>query len=190
METSVSRRAFLGRLSVLCGIGLGGVALAACGDEPTATSAPAPTAAKATTAPAVPVIAATPAATKAGDENDNPPTADVSAALAGKKDSAGPDGYLSFGDAARFSNLKNPQLIKVGEKIGYISYADKLYTFSNICTHKGCSVRFDAGDNEFECPCHGSKYTASGEVKRGPAKDRLPLFDTKTVNGTLYVKAS
>ena len=46
-----------------------------------------------------------------------------------------------------------------------------LYAISAVCTHLGCTVNFT--DHRFECPCHGSQYTASGYVLRGPA--RLPL---------------
>ena len=46
------------------------------------------------------------------------------------------------------------------------------YALRAECTHLGCLVQPDpiAG---FGCPCHGSEYTATGVVKRGPAP--LPL---------------
>ena len=42
---------------------------------------------------------------------------------------------------------------------------------SLICTHLGCTV--EQAENGFQCPCHGSRYAADGQVERGPA--RLPL---------------
>ncbi len=46
-----------------------------------------------------------------------------------------------------------------------------LYAINATCTHLGCLVKqAQAG---FECPCHGSRYAASGAVINGPAT--LPL---------------
>jgi cytochrome b6-f complex iron-sulfur subunit len=54
--------------------------------------------------------------------------------------------------------------------------AKGLYAISSICTHLGCTVN-KAGEN-FECPCHGSKYNGGGYVLKGPATaplDRVEL---------------
>jgi len=41
------------------------------------------------------------------------------------------------------------------------------------CTHLGCTFPWNPVDQEFQCPCHGSRYSADGSVLRGPAP--LPL---------------
>jgi thiosulfate dehydrogenase [quinone] large subunit len=47
--------------------------------------------------------------------------------------------------------------------------------FSRICTHEGCTVNYVHSLQEFQCPCHGSLYSAlTGEVLRGPAPRPLP----------------
>ena len=46
------------------------------------------------------------------------------------------------------------------------------------CTHLGCTVHWVAGENRFQCPCHGSQFAADGSVLHGPAErplDRLPV---------------
>lgn len=49
---------------------------------------------------------------------------------------------------------------------------------SAVCTHLGCSVRWDAGAGEYKCPCHGGVYDREGRVVDGPPPrplDRLPV---------------
>lgn len=54
------------------------------------------------------------------------------------------------------------------------------YAIRPICTHLGCTVEWQSGQNRFVCPCHGSQYDAQGRVVRGPARRPLPLI-TATV---------
>ena len=51
------------------------------------------------------------------------------------------------------------------------------------CTHLGCAVPFDQGSGQFVCPCHGSEFTADGEVLNPPAPRPLDLF-TLTIDET------
>ncbi len=46
-----------------------------------------------------------------------------------------------------------------------------LYAINATCTHLGCLVK--QSSTGFDCPCHGSRYTAKGAVTNGPAT--LPL---------------
>jgi cytochrome b6-f complex iron-sulfur subunit len=49
------------------------------------------------------------------------------------------------------------------------------YGINAVCTHLGCVVPWNAGQNRFICPCHGSQYDNTGKVVRGPAPLSLPL---------------
>jgi cytochrome b6-f complex iron-sulfur subunit len=44
-----------------------------------------------------------------------------------------------------------------------------------VCTHLGCVVPWNASENKFICPCHGSQYNSQGKVVRGPAPLSLAL---------------
>lgn len=59
--------------------------------------------------------------------------------------------------------------------------ADEVVGLSAICTHQGCTVVPD-GD-VLGCPCHGSVYELSGEVRRGPAEEPLAPFAVTVVDG-------
>lgn len=47
------------------------------------------------------------------------------------------------------------------------------YALNAVCTHLGCVVPWNKAENKFKCPCHGSQYSPTGAVVRGPAP--LPL---------------
>ena len=55
---------------------------------------------------------------------------------------------------------------------------------SAICPHLGCSVT-DANE-EFNCPCHGSRFELNGAYKQGPANDSLRKLSVEAAgNGRL-----
>lgn len=49
------------------------------------------------------------------------------------------------------------------------------YGINAVCTHLGCVVPWNASENKFICPCHGSQYNEAGKVVRGPAPLSLAL---------------
>ncbi|GAB3608158.1 hypothetical protein GCM10027414_02830 [Humibacter ginsengiterrae] len=58
--------------------------------------------------------------------------------------------------------------------------------FSAICTHMGCVVA-PAG-KQFDCPCHGSEFSAStGDVIRGPATRPLPKLNATVSGGKVTI---
>ena len=48
-----------------------------------------------------------------------------------------------------------------------------LHAINPICTHLKCSVAWNAAERSWDCPCHGARYDADGEVLTGPADRNL-----------------
>jgi cytochrome b6-f complex iron-sulfur subunit len=45
-----------------------------------------------------------------------------------------------------------------------------------VCTHLGCLYKWEPSTFQFECPCHGSKFTVDGHYIEGPADRSLDEF--------------
>ncbi len=210
-QKGLNRRKFLRGMAATAGLGLGAGILAACGDNtPTSpsaatlapTTAPAATTAASTTAapvattsaapataPATTVAATTAAAPTTAAPGTAAPTAATSAANGAT--GAAPAGYVEVGKISAAGTA--PVGFSAGSTKGYVfaRSTGEVYTYSNICTHMGCEVpAYKTSQNMFMCPCHGSEYSNTGEVLKGPAKARLPLFDNKVVGDVIYAKLS
>lgn len=107
-----------------------------------------------------------------------PPSAGGAGGGVVAKDALGNDVKLSqfvaehnVGDRVLVQGLKGDPtyLVMTGES----AIAD--YGINAVCTHLGCVVPWNASENKFICPCHGSQYNNEGKVVRGPAPLSLAL---------------
>jgi glycine/D-amino acid oxidase-like deaminating enzyme len=53
-------------------------------------------------------------------------------------------------------------------------YADRItHRRSAVCPHLGCVVAWNSSEETWDCPCHGSRFSANGKVYQGPANSDL-----------------
>jgi glycine/D-amino acid oxidase-like deaminating enzyme/nitrite reductase/ring-hydroxylating ferredoxin subunit len=91
--------------------------------------------------------------------------------------------YYLLRDRLAAAEAGSPDELKIGEgKILWVNgqktaaYRDgtgKVHLLSPACTHLGCIVRWNVADRTWDCPCHGSRFQATGEVFSGPAEAPL-----------------
>lgn len=55
-----------------------------------------------------------------------------------------------------------------------------------VCSHESCTVT-GADGTTYVCPCHGSRYSRSGQVLAGPAKASLRQFPTTFSDGVVTI---
>ena len=61
-----------------------------------------------------------------------------------------------------------------GEKVAvYKDPAGRLHGVSPVCTHARCLVQWNPTDTAWACPCHGARFSPTGQVLRGPTKKNL-----------------
>ncbi|MBE5883737.1 MAG: FAD-dependent oxidoreductase [Lachnospiraceae bacterium] len=44
------------------------------------------------------------------------------------------------------------------------------------CRHMGCHLEWNAEEQSWDCPCHGSRYDRKGQLKDNPAQRNISLF--------------
>ncbi|MBI1889488.1 MAG: FAD-dependent oxidoreductase [Burkholderiales bacterium] len=62
----------------------------------------------------------------------------------------------------------------------YRDEAGELHSLSAACTHLGCVVAWNAAEKSWDCPCHASRFSATGEVLHGPAMSPLEAAELPT----------
>lgn len=70
----------------------------------------------------------------------------------------------------------NAEPFKASDGTFYLVHnADGLLALSRTCTHMGCKVPWNQGEQRFHCPCHNSTFDRNGVRTGGPAKRPLDL---------------
>lgn len=66
--------------------------------------------------------------------------------------------------------IEQPRLKKLAV---FCDDAGERHVRSAVCPHLGCIVAWNETEKTWDCPCHGSRFTAKGEVMHGPATKGL-----------------
>jgi len=106
----------------------------------------------------------------------------------------------SAGGALSLGFQAHPELAQVGGEV--IVRADgkgkpilvrrvsetEALALSLACTHLGCTVKV-SGEGLI-CPCHGSRFSAAGEVAKGPAKAPLERYPAAIEGEAVVVRVA
>lgn len=106
------------------------------------------------------------------------PTA--AASLAGRLVSVAVDSASVLAAVGSMATVQTP----LGTFLVARTAQDTFTALNATCTHEGCTVSGFAG-SQFVCPCHGSRFTASGSVANGPANRPLSQYPTSFTNNVL-----
>lgn len=65
---------------------------------------------------------------------------------------------------------------------------DSWTAFDAVCTHLGCTVKYEADKDRIYCACHGGVYNAeTGEVEAGPPPKGLTQYSVEVKDGEVVV---
>jgi Rieske Fe-S protein len=64
----------------------------------------------------------------------------------------------------------------------YRDASGELHEYSAVCPHLGCIVHWNAAEQTFDCPCHGSRFDKTGKVINGPANSGLEAVTTASAD--------
>lgn len=77
----------------------------------------------------------------------------------------------------KFYLIKTDQLVPTEDGVAPGAEGEGLMALYQVCTHLGCLVPFDGGQNRFICPCHGSTFERDGVYVLGPAPRSMDQFE-------------
>lgn len=81
--------------------------------------------------------------------------------------------WVTKGDVKSADEIRNGSGAVLRKGIKHVAaYRDGegvLHERSAVCPHLGCIVRWNHVEKTWDCPCHGSRFSAVGKVMNGPA---------------------
>jgi len=97
------------------------------------------------------------------------------------------DFTIDLSDAKYASLANNGGFVYISGVILTRTSSGNLIALSQACTHQGCTVAYESGQNNFYCGCHGSIFSENGQVIRGPASKPLTMYNTDQAGSMLHV---
>ena len=95
---------------------------------------------------------------------------------------------LTIDAASPLAAVGSAALVQSGSNNVLVSRTaqDSFTAVTAVCTHEGCTVTGISGQI-FVCPCHGSEFSATGGVVKGPATSPLRQFSTSFSSNVLTI---
>lgn len=85
--------------------------------------------------------------------------------------------YVTAGDVKSEAEIKPCEGAILREGVSklavYRDQAGTVHKRSAVCPHLGCIVSWNSTERTWDCPCHGSRFSAEGKVYQGPANSDL-----------------
>ena len=85
--------------------------------------------------------------------------------------------FLTAGDIQSESELKPGEGAIMRDGVSKVAVhrdeSGQLHKLTAICPHLGCVVAWNSTEETWDCPCHGSRFSAEGRVYQGPANGDL-----------------
>jgi len=83
--------------------------------------------------------------------------------------------YVTAGDIKSESELRAGEGAIMRDGVSKIAVRrdENVNKLSAVCPHLGCIVAWNSTERTWDCPCHGSRFSAEGRVYQGPANSDL-----------------
>jgi nitrite reductase/ring-hydroxylating ferredoxin subunit len=85
--------------------------------------------------------------------------------------------YVTAGDIKSESELRPGEGAIMRDGVSKVAVRrdenGNVQKLSAVCPHLGCIVAWNSTEQTWDCPCHGSRFSASGRVYQGPANSDL-----------------
>ncbi len=96
---------------------------------------------------------------------------------------------VALADVEALQKVGGSAVLKVkGQKILFIRDSETtVRAIDPTCSHKKCTVKYTASDNQMHCPCHKSAYSLDGKVLGGPAPKPLTTFPAQLSGGQVVI---
>ncbi len=102
----------------------------------------------------------------------------------------GPGDWQAVASAADIDDESPYAVSAAGVSLLVVKQAGRVHVLANRCTHRGAPLSDGPVDRGcITCPWHGSVFDlGTGTVRRGPATQPQPVYETRIVEGSIEVR--
>ena len=96
---------------------------------------------------------------------------------------------LGISANAALASVGGAMVVDIGnDTVAVVRTGDTtVVALSDVCTHSGCTMDYDASANQMSCPCHGSLFSLDGRVVRGPANRAVKVYTATLASNTITI---